>query len=126
MKQQKQQRYRDALGSQAIAVTVAETFEQPVSFQLAQVLAQLPQRAGLLGEAVGLQDRFLHLAAAPARDLRAAVEQNFHQPRHAGVVNLDAGDSAASELGSVAPSAGIGGSPWACGTTRLRRRRSGR
>ena len=65
VKQQKQQRYRDALGSQAIAVTVAETFEQPVSFQLAQVLAQLPQRAGLLGEAVGLQDRFLHLAAAP-------------------------------------------------------------
>ncbi len=40
----------------------------------------------------------MHLAAAPARDLGAAVEQNFQQSQHAGVVNLDAGDAAASEL----------------------------
>src|SRR4030095_2655846 len=36
----------------------------------------------------------MNLGGAPSRHLSAAVEQNFHQPNHAGVVELNAGNFA--------------------------------
>ena len=68
-----------ATGGEAIAVTAAERFDQPLSFHLAPVVAQRAERVGVGREAAGAQHRLVHLAAAPAGDLGAAVQQHFQQ-----------------------------------------------
>ena len=45
-------------------------------------------------EMISSHQQLMDVAGAPARHLSAAMEQNFHQPNHTGVVDLDSGDFA--------------------------------
>src|SRR5215468_5601557 len=62
-----------------------------MAFELAQVIAQLVQAIAPLREAEGSQDGLMDLLGRPASDLRAAVQEDFHQPDDARFVDLDAG-----------------------------------
>src|SRR5262249_46551524 len=62
-----------------------------MAFELAQVIAQLVQAIAPLREAEGSQDGLMDLLGRPASDLRAAVQEDFHQPDDARLVDLDAG-----------------------------------
>src|SRR6516164_4026260 len=62
-----------------------------MAFELAQVIAQLVQAIAPLREAEGSQEGLMDLLGRPASDLRAAVQEDFHQPDDARLVDLDAG-----------------------------------
>src|SRR6266550_3051031 len=59
-------------------------------FELAQVITELGEGVGFGGELEGGEDGFMDLAASA--ELGTTVEQDFHQAKHAGVLDLDAGD----------------------------------
>ena len=63
-----------------------------MGFHFAKVVAELGEGIGRGGQAEGGEDGVMDVGGAPSVELRAAVEQHLHQPHHAGVVNLDAGD----------------------------------
>ena len=52
-------------------------------FEFAQVVAQLVEAVGLLGEVEGGEDGMVDLPGRPAADLRAAVQQNLEQAHDA-------------------------------------------
>ena len=81
----------DALVGEPIRVRAAFTREEAVSAELAHVIAQLGQRIRVCGERKGFDDGSVHLGGPPATELRPAVEQDFHQAKHARVVDFDAG-----------------------------------
>ena len=58
-----------------------------MGFEFSQIIAQLSEGVGL--EMVTTGNQLMNLGGAPSRHLSAAMEQNFHQPNHAGVVDLD-------------------------------------
>ena len=62
-----------------------------MTLELAQVIAQLVQAIAPLREAEGGQDGLMDLLGRPATDVRSTVQQDFHQPDDAGLVDLDAG-----------------------------------
>src|SRR4249919_991290 len=62
-----------------------------MTLELAQVIAQLVQAIASLREAEGGQDGLMDLLGRPATDVRSTVQQDFHQPDDAGLMDLDAG-----------------------------------
>jgi len=63
-----------------------------MGFEFSQIIAQLSEGVGL--EMVTTGNQLMNLGGAPSGHLSAAMEQNFHQPNHAGVVDLDPWDFA--------------------------------
>ena len=61
-------------------------------FELAQVITELGEGVVFGGELEGGEDGLMDLAGAPSAELGTTVEQDFHQAKHAGVLDLDAGD----------------------------------
>ena len=72
MEEQEQQRHLDPLGSEAVGVTGAITFEQSVPLELAQVVAELVEAVGFLGEMEGCEDGLVDLLGGSAADMTAA------------------------------------------------------
>jgi hypothetical protein len=66
------------------------TLKEGMSLELAQVIAQLVQAIAPLREAEGGQDGLMDLLGRPATDLRSTVQEDFHQPDDARLVDLDA------------------------------------
>src|ERR1700745_3017709 len=62
-----------------------------MAVQLAQVIAQLVQAIAPLRETEGGQDGLMDLLGRPATDVCATVQEDFHQPDDARLVDLDAG-----------------------------------
>jgi hypothetical protein len=62
-----------------------------MAFELAQVVAQLVEAVGLLGEIKGGEDGAMDLAGGPAADLRAAMEENLEQTDDARLMDFEAG-----------------------------------
>ena len=62
-----------------------------MALELAQVVAQLVQAVGALGEVEGREDSLVDLFGGPATDVSSAMQQDFEQADDAGVVDLDAG-----------------------------------
>jgi hypothetical protein len=62
-----------------------------VAFELAQVVAELVEAVGSVGEVESGENGVVDLLGRPAADLTAAVEEDFEQADDAGVVDLDAG-----------------------------------
>ena len=81
-----------ALVGEAVAVASSDTFEQAVGFHFAKVVPELGDGIGTGGQAEGGEDGLMDVGGPPSVELRAAVEQNLHQPHHTGIVNPDAGD----------------------------------
>ena len=63
----------DAFGGEAVGVTRSITLEQCVALELAQVVAELVQAIGAVGEVKGSEDGMMDLLGCPAADMSAAV-----------------------------------------------------
>src|SRR5258708_15687029 len=98
--QKKQGDDLNPLGGETVGVAGAVTLQQPVALQLAQVVAQLVETVGAVGEVEGGEDGVVDLLGRPAADVAAAMEQHFEQADDARVVDLDPAiaDRAAGEL----------------------------
>src|SRR6266850_1250995 len=91
VEEQKKQGDLNPLGGETVGVAGAVTLQQPVALQLAQVVAQLVETVGAVGEVEGGEDGVVDLLGRPAADVAAAMEQHFEQADDARVVDLDPG-----------------------------------
>src|SRR5215471_12311840 len=91
MKEEEQQSNLDAFCREAVGIVSSVPLQQAVSLELAQIVAQLVQAIALLREPEGGEHGFMDLLSRPAADVRAAVQEDLHQPDDAGLVDLDAG-----------------------------------
>jgi hypothetical protein len=85
-----------ALVSEAIGVAAALSLQQCVSFEFAQVVAQLGKGITGGGEAEAGEDGLMDLGGAPSQDLGAGMQQHLHEAQHTGVMDFDAGSFAHS------------------------------
>ena len=63
-----------------------------MGFHFAKIIPKLVEGVGAGGQAESDEDGLMNVGGSPTVELRTAVQQNFHQPHHPGVVNFDAGD----------------------------------
>ena len=77
VEEQKKQGDLNPLGGETVGVAGAVTLQQPVALQLAQVVAQLVQAVGAVGEVEGGEDGVVDLFGGPAADMTAAMEEEF-------------------------------------------------
>src|SRR5215471_4817340 len=91
MKQQEQENNLDAFCREAVDIARSVPLQQVVSLELAQIVAQLVQAIALLREPEGGEHGLMDLLSGPAADVRAAVQEDLHQPDEAGLVDLDTG-----------------------------------
>src|SRR5437660_12864436 len=99
VEEQKKQGDLNPLGGETVGVAGAVTLQQPVALQLAQVVAQLVEAVGAVGEVEGGEDGVVDLLGRPAADVAAAMEQHFEQADDAQVVDLDPGIAAPMVIG---------------------------
>ena len=76
---------------ETVGVAGSVTLQQPVGFELAQVVAELGQAVCSLGEVEGSEDGVVDLLGGPAADLTAAVQEDLEQADDARVVDFDPG-----------------------------------
>src|SRR5215470_8839023 len=93
MEEQKQQRHLNALQGEAVGVTVAVALEQAVALELAQIVAELVEAVGLIGEVEGGQDGLVDFLRGPTAELSAAMQQDLEEADNARILDLDAGIS---------------------------------
>src|ERR1700722_871743 len=62
-----------------------------MAFELAQVIAQLVQAIGFVGDVECGEDGLVDLFGGPAADMTAAVQEHLEEADDARVVDLDAG-----------------------------------
>lgn len=80
----------DAFLGEAVAVSPAVAFHQPVSLHLPHVIPQLREGVGLRGQPERGQEGGVDLDGTPACELSARMEQDLHEPDHPRVAQLDA------------------------------------
>ena len=98
MEEHEQQRDTEPFVSEAIRVAAAVTFEQAMCLEFPQIVAELVESVLSRRELELRRDGLVDLRGLPAGHGEAAVEQDFHEPDHAQVVNLDAGHLGAADL----------------------------
>ena len=91
VEEQKEQRDLNPFGGEPVGVAGAVTLQQTVAFELAQVVAELVEAVGGVGEVERGEDGAVDLLGGPAADVTAAMQEHFEQADDAGVVDLDAG-----------------------------------
>ena len=96
MEEDKHEGDANAFFGEAVGIAMAVAFEQGMGFEFAQVIAQLSKGVALRSELVGGEDGLMDLRGTPAAELGAAMEQDFHETEHTGVVDLDTRDFAFS------------------------------
>ena len=57
-----------------------------MGFELAEIIAELGKSIAVGSELKGEEDGLMDLPGAPAPELGTAVQQDFHQTKHAGVM----------------------------------------
>jgi hypothetical protein len=62
-----------------------------VALELAQIVAQLVETVGIIGEIEAGEDGVVDLLGGPAAEVSAAMQEDFEEPDEAGIVDLDAG-----------------------------------
>jgi hypothetical protein len=88
MEEQKQQRHLNALQGEAVGVTVAVALEQAVALELAQIVAELVEAVGLIGEVEGGQDGLVDFLRGPTAELSAAMQQDLEEADNARIVAI--------------------------------------
>src|SRR5712672_738122 len=91
VEEEEEQRNLNPLGGQTVGIAGAVTLQQPVALEPAQVVAELVEAVGAVGEVEGGEDGVVDLLGGPAADVAAAMQEHFEQADYAGVVDLDAG-----------------------------------
>ena len=77
VEEQEQERDVNAFGRQAVGVAAAIAFQQTVSFELAQIVAELVEAVGFRGELEGGENGLVNLFGGPAADGSAVVQEHF-------------------------------------------------
>ena len=77
VKEQKEQRNLNPLGSETVGVAGAVALQQTVASELAQVVAELVDAVGAVGEVKGGEGSVVDLLGSPAADMSAAMEENL-------------------------------------------------
>ena len=93
MEEQKQHRDLNTLQGEAVGVTVAVALQQPMALELSQIVAELVEAVGFIGEVEGRQDGVVDFLRGPTADLSATMQQDFEKADDARVLDLDAGIS---------------------------------
>ena len=93
MEEQKQHRDLNTLRGEAVGVTVAVALQQRMPLELSQIVAELVEAIGFIGEVEGRQDGVVDFLRGPTADLSATMQQDFEKADDARVLDLDAGIS---------------------------------
>jgi hypothetical protein len=91
VEEQEEQRQLDPFWCEPVGVAGAVAMQQPVTFELAQVVVELVQAVGTLGEVKGGENGVVDLFSGPAAKMTSAVQQDFEEADDARVVDLDPG-----------------------------------
>ena len=91
VEEQEQERDLDAFGTEAVGIAAAVAFEQAMTFQLAQVVAELIQSVGFGGKLEGGEHGLVNLFGRPAADGGAAMQEDFHQANDPRFMDFDSG-----------------------------------
>jgi hypothetical protein len=90
VKEEKQEGDVDAFGGEAVGVTAAIARKQSVSFEFAQIVAELVESVLFRGELKGGENCLVNLFCGPAADGTAVVQEDFEKPDDPRVVDFDA------------------------------------
>src|SRR5437899_11648252 len=91
VKEQEEQGDLNPFWGETVGVAGSVTLQQPVGFELAQVVAELVERVGAVGGVEGGEDGVVDLLGGPAADLTTAVQEDFEEADDTGLVDLDPG-----------------------------------
>src|SRR5258708_21178818 len=91
VEEQEQERHLHTFGGEVVGIAGAVALQEPMPFQLAEIVAELVQPVGFLRESKRGEDGFVDLLGSPAADGGAAVQQNFHQANNPRFMDLDSG-----------------------------------
>jgi hypothetical protein len=80
------------LVGEAVKIALAIPLQEAVGFHFAEVVAELSKGISVGGQAKADENGLVDIGRAPSVELGAAVQQNLHEPHHARVLDLDAGD----------------------------------
>src|SRR5437870_13172581 len=89
VKEQEEQGDLNPFWGETVGVAGSVTLQQPVGFEFAQVVAELVQPVGAVGEVEGGEDGVVDLLGGPAADLTTAVQEDFEEADDTGLVDLD-------------------------------------
>src|SRR5580704_4507609 len=91
VKEQEEQGDLNPFWGETVGVAGSVTLQQPVGFEFAQVVAELVEPVGAVGEVEGGEDGVVDLPGGPAADLTTAVQEDLEEADDTGVVDLDSG-----------------------------------
>src|SRR6516225_5734402 len=89
VEEQEEKRHLDPFRCEPVGVAGAVALQQPVAFELAQVVAELVQAVGTVGEVKAGENSAVDLFSGPAAEMTSAVQENFEEADDARVVDLD-------------------------------------
>src|SRR6201982_3326071 len=78
-------------GCEGVGVAGAIALQQAVALELAQVVAELVQAVGPVGEVEAGKNGVVDLFGGPAAEMSAAMQEDFKEADQAGGVDLDPG-----------------------------------
>src|SRR4029077_10210058 len=81
VKEQEEQGDVNPFWGETVGVAGSVTLQQPVGFELAQVVAELVQPVGAVGEGEGGEDGVVDVLGGPAADLTTAVQDDLERAR---------------------------------------------
>src|SRR5438094_8776341 len=79
VKEEKQEGDVNAFGGKPIGVTAAIALKQSVSFEFAQIIAELVESVLFRGELEGGENRLVNLFCGPAADGTAVMQEDFEK-----------------------------------------------
>ena len=91
VKEQEEQGDLNPFWGETVGVAGSVTLQQPVGLELAQVVTELVEPVGAVGEVEGGEDGVVDVLGGPATDLTTAVQEDLEEADDAGVVDLDPG-----------------------------------
>jgi hypothetical protein len=91
VEEQEQECDLHAFGGEPVGVSAAIAFEQTVTFEFAQIVAELVQLVSMGRKLERGEDGFMDLVGGPTADRVAAVQKNLQQPDDPRVMDFDAG-----------------------------------
>src|SRR5437588_11449518 len=84
VKEQEEQGDLNPFWGETVGVAGSVTLQQPVGFELAQVVTELVQPVGARGEVEGGEDGVVDVLGGPAADLITAVQEDLEEADDAG------------------------------------------
>src|SRR5438445_1903283 len=84
VKEQEEQGDVNPFWGETVGVAGSVTLQQPVGLELAQVVTELVQPVGAVGEAEGGEDGVVDVLGGPATDLTTAMQEEREEADEAG------------------------------------------